>query len=120
MKEKTYMSGKIKTWRSSKTTDETETITKQNNPHSRDGRYQNFDVDTISICKDSIYQLITIFITVWTFNLNLCKCIKYTAFCFNFFVFWRFEPLKTATLWTLLLSWLTTNLKKNLIEIYIL
>ena len=32
--------------------------------YTRDGRYQNFDVDAISICKASVYQYITIFITV--------------------------------------------------------
>ena len=82
----------------------------------RDGRYQNFDVDTFSICKASIYQYITIFITVWIFSLNLCKCIKYTAFCFKFLCFGNLNLpllLKTATLWTLLLPWLTSNLTKN-------
>ena len=53
----------------------------------RDKRYKNFNVDAISICKASIYQYITIFITLWTFSLNLCKCIKYTAFCFKFLCF---------------------------------
>ena len=83
---------------------------------TRDGRYQNFDVDTISLNKASIYQYITIFITVWTFSLNLCKCIKYTGFCFKFLCFGDLNLpllLKTATLWTLLLPWLTSNPKKT-------
>ena len=86
------MRGKIKTWRSSKTTYETETITKQNNPHSRDGRYQNFDVDTISICKASIYQYITIyqyiaiFMTEWTFSFNLGKRVNTQLVALNFCV----------------------------------
>ena len=90
--------------------------------YTRDGRYQNFDVDAISICKASIYQYITIFITVWTFSLNLCKCIKYTAFCFKFLCFGDLNLpllLKTATLWTLSLPWLTSNPKINLFAIYI-
>ena len=62
--------------------------------HSWDGRYQNFDVDTISICKASVYQYITIFITEWTFSWNLYKRIKYTAFCFKFFL--------CLVIWTLL------------------
>ena len=89
---------------------------------AKDGRYQNFDVDAISICKASIYQYITIFITVWTFSLNLCKCIKYTAFCFKFLCFGDLNLpllLKTATLWTLLLPWLTSNPKIYLFAIYI-
>ena len=66
---------------------------------TRDGRYQNFDVDVISICKASIYQ----YITIWTFSLNLCKCIKYPAFVLNFGDLNVPLILKTATLWTLLL-----------------
>ena len=89
---------------------------------TRDGRYHNFDVDAISICKASIYQYITIFITLWTCSLNLCKYIKYTAFCFNFLCFVDLNLpllLKTATLWTLLLPWLTSNPEINLFAIYI-
>ena len=88
----------------------------------RDGRYQNFYVDGISICKASIYQYITIFITVWTFCLNLCKCIKHTAFCFKFLCFGDLNLpllLKTPALWTLLLPWLTSNPKKSLLAIYV-
>ena len=88
----------------------------------RDERYQNFDVDAISICKASIYQYITIFITAWTFSLNLCKRIKYTAFRFKFLCFGDLNLpllLKTATHWTLLLPWLTSNPEKNLFAIYI-
>ena len=88
----------------------------------RDGRYQNFDVDAISIYKASIYQYIAIFITVWSFSLNLCKCIKYIAFCFKLLRFGDLNLpllLKTATLWTLLLPWLTSNHKINLFAIYI-
>ena len=69
--------------------------------YTRDGRYQKFDDDAISICKASIYRYITIFITVWTFSLNLCKCIKYIAFCFKFLCFGDFNLpflLETATL----------------------
>ena len=89
---------------------------------NRDGQYQNFDVDAMPICKASIYQYITIFITLCTFSLNLCKCIKYTAFCFKLLCFGDLNPpllLKTAPLWTLLLKWLKSNLKKNLFAVYI-
>ena len=66
-------------------------------------------------------QFITIFITVWSFSLNLCKCIKYTAFCFKFLCFGDLNLpllLKTVTLWTLSLPWLTNNPKINLFAIY--
>ena len=92
--------------------------------HTRDGRYQKFDVDAISICKASINQYITIFLTILTFSLNLCKFIKYTAFCFKFLCFGDLNLpllLKAATLWNLLLPRLTSNPKKTLIcDVYFL
>ena len=63
-------------------------------------------------------RYIAIFITVWTFSLNLCKRIKYTAFCFKFLCFGDLNLpllLKTAALWTLLLPWLTSNPKLRFI-----
>ena len=79
---------------------------------------RRLDMDNIKILMSLRSRYITIFITVWTFSLNLCKRIKYAAFCFNILCFGNLNLpllLKTATLWTLLLPWLTRNTKNKLI-----